>query len=54
MLTNATVADVLRPCEKSRAGLYDLALIFAGLVFIGLSAQLAIGFPFQLLELLQY
>ena len=45
MLTNATIADVLRPCEKSKAGLYDLALIFAGLVFIGLSAQLAIGFP---------
>ncbi len=45
MLTNATVADVLRPCEKSRAGLYDLVLIFAGVVFIGLSAQLSIGFP---------
>jgi len=45
MLTNATVADLLRPCEKSRAGLYDLVLIFAGVVFIGLSAQLSIGFP---------
>ena len=45
MLTNATVADLLRPSEKSRAGIYDLTLIFAGLIFIGLSAQLAIGFP---------
>jgi biotin transport system substrate-specific component len=45
MLTNATVADLLRPSEKSRAGIYDLILIFAGLIFIGLSAQLAIGFP---------
>jgi biotin transporter BioY len=45
MLTNATVADLLRPSEKSRAGIYDLTLIFAGLIFIGLSAQLAVGFP---------
>ncbi len=45
MLTSATVADIWRPSEKSRAGIYDLILVFAGLVFIGLSAQLAIGFP---------
>lgn len=45
MLTNATVADLLRPCEKSKAGIYNLTLIFAGMIFIGLSAQLAVGFP---------
>ena len=45
MLTNATVADLLRPCEKSKAGIYNLTLIIAGLVFIGFSAQLSIGFP---------
>jgi biotin transporter BioY len=45
MLTNATVADLLRPCEKGKAGIYNLTLILAGVVFIGLSAQLAIGLP---------
>jgi biotin transporter BioY len=45
MLTNATVADLLRPCEKGTAGIYNLTLILAGVVFIGLSAQLAIGLP---------
>ena len=45
MLTNATVADLLRPCEKSKAGIYNLTLILAGVVFIGLFAQLARGFP---------
>lgn len=45
MLTNATVADIWRPGEKVRAGLYDLVLIVAGSFLIALSAQLAIGFP---------
>jgi biotin transporter BioY len=45
MLTNATVADIWRPGEKVRAGLYDLILIVAGSFLIALSAQLAIGFP---------
>lgn len=45
MLTNATVADLLRPNEKSRAGLYDFALIVGGSLFIGLCAQFAVGFP---------
>jgi biotin transporter BioY len=45
MFTNATVADLLRPCERSKAGIYNLTLILAGVVFVGLSAQLAIGFP---------
>lgn len=45
MLTYATVADVWRPAQKVRAGLYDLALIIAGSFFIAFSAQLAIGFP---------
>lgn len=45
MLTNATVADLWRPSEEGRALVYDFTLLFAGLVFIGLSAQVAIGFP---------
>ena len=45
MLTNATLVDFLRPCEKSKAGIYNLTLILSGVVFIGLSAQLTIGFP---------
>ena len=44
-MTNATVADVLRPCAKGRAGLYDIALIIGGSLLIGLSAQMAIGWP---------
>ena len=42
MLTNLTVADVLRPCEKRRAAFYDIALIIGGSLLIGLCAQLAI------------
>jgi biotin transport system substrate-specific component len=45
MLTNATVADVLRPCEKKLAGFYDIALIICGSLLIALSAQVAIGWP---------
>ena len=47
MLTNATVADVLRPCEKGCAALYDVALIIGGSLLIGLSAQLAVALPFS-------
>ncbi|MHC4423802.1 MAG: biotin transporter BioY [Planctomycetota bacterium] len=42
MLTNATVADLLRPCEKRNAAFYDIALIIAGSLLIALSAQVAI------------
>ena len=45
MLTNATYADVLRPCEKRRAKLYDVALIIGGSLLIGLCARLAIPLP---------
>jgi biotin transporter BioY len=45
MLANATVADVLRPCEKSRALFYDIALIIGGSIIIAISAQLSIGWP---------
>ena len=47
MFVNTTVADVLRPCERKRAGLYDLALIIGGSLLIGLSAQLAVRLPFS-------
>lgn len=47
MLTNATVADVLRPCEKRYAGFYDAALILGGSLVIGLCAQAAVVLPFS-------
>ena len=45
MLTNATIADIWRPSEKTRAGVYDISLILGGSLLIGLSAQIAIGWP---------
>ena len=42
MLTNVTVADLWRPCEKRRAAFYDIALIIGGSLLIGLCAQVAI------------
>jgi len=39
MLANITVADLMRPCQKRRAGLYDLTLIVGGSLLIGLCAQ---------------
>jgi len=47
MFMNATVADIVRPCEKKWAGFYDLALIIGGSLLIGLSAQLAVRLPFS-------
>jgi biotin transporter BioY len=45
MLANATVADLLRPCEKRLAGFYDIVLIVGGSLLIGLCAQIKF-FPF--------
>ena len=45
MVANATVADILRPCEKRYALVYDLALIIGGSLLIAVSAQIAIGYP---------
>ena len=42
MLASLTVADLLRPCEKRRAGLYDLILVVAGSLLVGLCAQVKI------------
>lgn len=47
MLTNATIADILRPCEKRHAGLYDITLVICGSLLIGLSAQIAILLGFS-------
>ncbi len=47
MLANATVADLLRPCEKRRAGLYDVALIIGGSLLIALCAQVKVLLPFS-------
>ncbi len=46
MVTNATVADLLRPCERRLAGFYDLALIVGGSLLIGLCAQVKVLLPF--------
>lgn len=45
MSANATVVDLWRPSEKTRAALYDLALIVGGSLLLAFSAQLAVGFP---------
>jgi len=47
MLTNATVADVLRPCEKRRAAFYDITLIIGGSLVIALCAQVKVLLPFS-------
>jgi biotin transport system substrate-specific component len=47
MLTNATAADLLRPCEKRLAGLYDVALIIGGSLLIGLCAHVKVWLPFS-------
>lgn len=46
MVTNVTVADLLRPCERRLAGFYDLALIIGGSLLIGLCAQIKVLLPF--------
>jgi len=47
MLVNATVADLLRPCERRSAVLYDTALVIGGSLLIGLCAQVKILLPFS-------
>jgi biotin transport system substrate-specific component len=47
MLTNATVADLLRPSEKKLAGFYDVTLIITGSLLIGLCAHLKVLLPFS-------
>ncbi|MHC4387261.1 MAG: biotin transporter BioY [Planctomycetota bacterium] len=42
MLTNVTVADLWRPCQRTRALFYDIALIIGASLLIALSAQVAI------------
>jgi len=45
MIAGLTVADLIRPSEKKRAYLYDVALVVGGSIVIALCAQIAIGFP---------
>ncbi len=47
MLTNATVADLWRPSEKKLAGFYDVTLIIAGSLLIGLCAHVKVLLPFS-------
>ncbi len=47
MLTNATVADVLRPYAKRYAALYDIILIISGSLLIALCTQARILLPFS-------
>ena len=47
MLASATIADLLRPCEKRRAVLYDITLVIGGSLLIGLCAQVKILLPFS-------
>ncbi len=45
MVTGLTVADVIRPSQKTSARWYDLALVAGGSIVIALCAQIAIGYP---------
>jgi biotin transporter BioY len=45
MIAKLTLADILRPAEKTAAVSYDIALILAGSLLIALSAQVAVGWP---------
>ncbi len=45
MLTNATMAGLLRPSDKRLAGFYDVALIITGSLLIALCAQVKIWLP---------
>jgi len=47
MLTKVTYADILRPYVGRSTGLYDIALIVGGSLFIGLCAQVAVVVPFS-------
>ena len=47
MIANGSVAGLLRPCEKTRAGFYDVALIIVGSFLIGLSAKVQFLLPFS-------
>jgi biotin transport system substrate-specific component len=46
-MANMTVAGLWRPCERTRAGFYDVALIMAGSFLIGLSAKVQFVLPFS-------
>ena len=47
MLVSLTIAELLRPCEKKHAALYDIALVIGGSLLIGLCAQVKILLPFS-------
>ncbi len=47
MLASATIADLLRPCERRRAVFYDIAVVIGGSVLIGLCAQVKVLLPFS-------
>ena len=47
MPASATIADLLRPCEKRRALFYDISLVIGGSLLIGLCAQVKILLPFS-------
>lgn len=47
MLANATVADVLRPCAKRDAVLYDVFLVISGSLIIAVCTQVKILLPFS-------
>jgi biotin transporter BioY len=47
MLATATIADLLRPSEKSSAAIYDIALVIGGSLIIALSARITILLPFS-------
>lgn len=45
MISQLTVADLIRPGEKKVAWLYNVALVLGGSLLIALCTQIAVGFP---------
>lgn len=45
MTAALTVADLIRPSQKTWAGAYDVALVAAGSAVIALCTQISVGFP---------
>jgi biotin transporter BioY len=45
MLTSSTYADILRPCEKRYAAIYDIVLVIGGSLLIALCTRFKIWLP---------
>jgi biotin transporter BioY len=47
MVRSLTYADVLRPCDRRYAAIYDFLMVIGGSLLIGLFARIAVQLPFS-------